>query len=353
MKNPLPAPLVPGLPPTALAPMQDITFAPFMKLVAECGAPDYLFTAFYRVHEHSRLDDSIRECIEGNESGRPIFAQLIGEDPDHLARAVGELKGLPIAGIDLNLGCPAPKVYKKNVGGGLLRDPVRIGEILARLRAEIPGLFSVKMRFGFEDDRHFEIILDLLEANSVDLVSLHARTVRQLYRGRPDYTYIKRAVERLPCPVLANGDITSADKAAEVLALTGAHGVMIGRTAVRNPWIFRQCREKFSGTNVFAPTFGDVRHYVDRLWEATGEPGLADKHHIPRMKKLLNFIGLGVDPEGAFLRNMRTAQTAAELFAVCDAFLTAKGRSSVPFATEPHANLLARPNHEGPEGCAG
>ncbi|HNX04360.1 MAG TPA: tRNA-dihydrouridine synthase family protein [Opitutales bacterium] len=350
--RPLPAQIVPGQPPTALAPMQDITFASFMRTVAHCGAPDYFWTAFYRVHETSRLDEAIRDCILENDTGRPIIAQLIGEDLDHLPRAVGEFKGLPIAGIDINFGCPAPKVYRKNVGGGLLRDPGKIDAILGRLRGATDGLLSVKMRYGFEDDRHFEEILNLIEKHGIDLVSLHARSVHQLYRGKPDYSYVARAASRLKCPVLANGDISSADKAAAVVASTGAFGVMIGRPAIRNPWIFRQCRDRFAGTPVFVPTLGDVRAYVDELWEVTGGNSLAERLHVPRMKKLLNFIGLGVDPGGGFLRAMRVTSTAAELFEVCDAHMLRNGLSSSPFATDAHPGLIARPNAEGPEpGC--
>src|SRR4051812_35597058 len=122
----LPLPLASGLPLTALAPMQDVTDLAFMRVVAHYGAPDYFFTEFFRVHAQSRLEKHILRSIDENATGRPVFAQLIGEDLQHLARSAAELLKHPVAGIDLNLGCPAPKVYKKNVGGGLLRDPAKI-----------------------------------------------------------------------------------------------------------------------------------------------------------------------------------------------------------------------------------
>src|SRR5471032_1353389 len=147
----LPAPLVPGQPLTALAPMQDVTDLAFMRVIAHYGAPDYFFTEFFRVHTTSQPERHILRSIDENTTGRPVFAQLIGEDLGHLARTATALLRHNVAGIDLNLGCPAPKVYKKNVGGGLLRDPARVGEILATLRAADPGLFTVKMRIGFED----------------------------------------------------------------------------------------------------------------------------------------------------------------------------------------------------------
>src|SRR5688572_11219983 len=141
----------PGVALTVLAPMQDVTDLAFMSVVAHYGAPDYFFTEFFRVHAQSRLEKHILRSIDENATGRPIFAQLIGEDLGHLARTTEELLRHNIAGIDLNLGCPAPKVYKKNVGGGLLREPKKVGEILATLRATVPGLFTVKMCIGFND----------------------------------------------------------------------------------------------------------------------------------------------------------------------------------------------------------
>ncbi|HEX2881530.1 MAG TPA: tRNA-dihydrouridine synthase family protein, partial [Polyangiaceae bacterium] len=147
--TPLPAGIIPGQPVTALAPMQDITDLPFMRLVAEYGAPDYFFTEYFRVHSVSKPEQHILRSIVENRTGRPVFAQLMGQDPEQLARTARELHAYPIAGIDLNMGCPAPLIYKGNVGGGLLRDPGRIDQIIGALRDAVPGLFTVKMRIGF------------------------------------------------------------------------------------------------------------------------------------------------------------------------------------------------------------
>ena len=117
MAQRLPEPLALGQPLTALAPMQDVTDLAFMRVIAAYGAPDYFFTEFFRVHAQSRPERHILRSIDENDTGRPVFAQLIGEDIPHMLRTVEALAKHPIAGIDLNLGCPAPKVYKKNVGG--------------------------------------------------------------------------------------------------------------------------------------------------------------------------------------------------------------------------------------------
>lgn len=354
MPSPLPAPIIPGQPLTALAPMQDVTDLAFMRVIAHYGAPDYFVTEFFRVHSMSRPEKHILRSIDENTTGRPVFAQLIGEDLHHLSRTVAELLKHPVAGIDLNLGCPAPKVYKKNVGGGLLREPEKVAEILSTLRAAVPGLFTVKMRIGFEDTRHFDRILDLVNENRVDLLSVHGRTVKEMYRSDVHYDWIGHAVARVKCPVLANGNVTSAVKAASVVAETRAAGVMIGRHAIRNPWIFRQCRERFAGQSVTKITLGEVREYVERLYRATTDPQVPEQAHVNKMKKYLNFVGQSVDATGAFLHDMRRAQSEAELFRICDAHLLAEPAKE--FAPEPYPGVIARPNCETPtasaDGCS-
>lgn len=353
-RHPLPPGHTPGSPLTALAPMQDVTDLAFMRVIAHYGAPDYFFTEFFRVHAQSRPEKHILRSIDENATGRPIFAQLIGEDLHHLHRTAVELQRHPIAGIDLNLGCPAPKVYKKNVGGGLLRDPARVDEILATLRAATPGLFTVKMRIGFDDTAPFDRVVDLVNAHRVDLLSVHGRTVKEMYRSEVHYDFIARAVARAQCPVLANGNILSAARAAAVLADTRAAGVMIGRHAIRNPWIFRQCREQFAGQPVKHLTLADVRDYVERLYRETQTPGLLERFHVNKMKKYLNFVGQSVDPHGAFLHDMRRTETERDLFAVCDRHLLSDPARE--FVAEPYAGVIARPNCETPaaatDGCS-
>jgi len=341
----LPGTLEPG-PVTALAPMQDVTTLPFMRAVAKRGGPDWFFTEYFRVHESSRLEPHILSSVTENDTGRPVFAQLIGESLTDLARTARELAKHPVAGVDLNLGCPAPKVYRKNVGGGLLRDPAKVDEILAVLRAECPGRFTVKMRIGFETTDFFAQLLESVNRHKVDLLSVHGRTVKEMYKAEVHYDWIAHAVKRARCPVLANGNVTSAAKAKWVLAETGAAGVMIGRSAIRNPWIFRQIRDAVAGRKIFQPTLGDVREYIDDLRISMATDGIPDKVQGSRLKKFLNFVGQSVDAEGKFLYDMRRAEGCEALMKICDQYLINEGRANQPFPEEPHPGLVARPNRE-------
>jgi tRNA-dihydrouridine synthase len=346
----LPQPSAAGTRPSVLAPMQDVTTTAFMRVIARRGAPDWFVTEYFRVHESSTPERHIVDSVVNHGTGRPVFAQLIGEDTPHMLRTVRELLRLPVAGIDLNMGCPAPKVYRKNVGGGLLRDPAKVDELVGAMRQEIPGLFTVKMRIGFDGTERFDELLAVLARHRIDLVTVHGRTVKGLYWSEVDYSAIGHAVRSLPCPVIANGDVASATKASRLLAETGAHGMMMGRHAIRNPWIFAQWRDLQLGRTPFRPTLGDVRAYVQDLADECCDLAMSSEQRAGRLKKFLNFVGLGVDADGAFLHEMRRCVTLEELLACCDRRLLGP-HAHEPYADEPYRGLVARPTREKQQGC--
>ena len=323
--------------PSALAPMQDVTGLPFMRLIASRGEPDLFFTEFFRVHVNSRLSPEILSSIIENPTSRPVFAQIIGENIDDILRTVVDLKEYPIAGVDLNMGCPAPKVYKKNVGGGLLRDPKKINRILSEMRSHIEGNLTVKMRIGFEDDRNFDEILKSIKLNEVNLLSLHVRTVKGGYNSSPDYSYIERALHFLEgsCPVFVNGSIETAQQAVCLKNELSTQGVMIGRAAIRNPWVFRQIREVGEGIIPFSPKRKDLFEYCLELFSVLSHPGIDEKRVVSRIKKFLNYIGQSIDQDGEFLTEMRRSKTKAELFTVFEKYLIQGEKSQIEVLPEP------------------
>ncbi len=330
---------------TALAPMQDITDAGFMKCIECRGAPDFYVAEYFRIHEYYCLGGRVLESVLWNPER--VCAQFIGGDVSHIARAVSELGKFPqIKMLDLNLGCPAPKVYRKNVGGGLLKSPEKISEILKAMRSEWGGILSVKMRTGFDSDAGFEKLFDTVVSCGPDFVTVHARTVKQLYRGTPNYSCIAKAVKMCDIPIIANGDIESAQKAFSVVKNTGCAGVMCGRHAVRNPWIFRQIRETFAGIKPFVPKLSDVRAYIDDICAGIFANSAEIKFPDSRLKKFLNFIGASVDSEGKFLYKMRRATGIAALLKVCDEFMLDNSNAGKPYPAEPYNDICSRPNHE-------
>ncbi len=324
-----------GGPLLALAPMQDVTDLAFWRVMARYGGADVYWTEYFRVHSASNLERWILDSITQNPTGRPVVAQMIGNDIPALTRTARELQQHPVAAIDLNLGCPAPVVYRKCAGGGLLREPQKIDAILGALREAVTIPFTVKTRIGFDSPAVFDELLALFAKHSIDLLTVHGRTVAQMYRPGVRYDLIAHAARRLSCPVLANGNVWGADQALELLAETGARGLMIGRGAIRNPWLFGQIRQRQRGEAALCPTGRDVLTYVRALWEAEITPEVREISQVQRMKKFMNFIGEGMEPADAFLHQIRRVTTRADFFRVCEEFMD----HDRPMALEP-AELL-------------
>src|SRR5258706_3020332 len=245
--------LISKAPLLALAPMQDVTDLPFWRLMTAYGGADVYFTEYFRVHATSNLDKIILRSITENPTGRLVIAQMIGNDIPSLVRIALELQQYPIAAVDLNLGCPAPVVYRKCAGGGLLREPDRVDAILGALREAVSIKFTVKTRLGFDSPAVFDELLPIFARHSLDLLTVHGRTVAEMYRTEVHYDYIARAVEAMPCPVLANGNVHSAKSADAILTQTKTRGLMIGRGAIRNPWLFEQIRGHRRGETPILP----------------------------------------------------------------------------------------------------
>jgi tRNA-dihydrouridine synthase len=321
--------LPPGRPLLILAPMQDITDLPFWRVLARYGGPDLYYTEYFRVHGDSRPERHILRAIEENEDGKPVIAQMIGQDIPALQRTAEALQKKKIAGIDLNLGCPAPIVCRKEAGGGLLRNLEKIDAILHGLRAAVRISLTVKTRIGFDSPAEFPRLLDLFRRHPIDALTVHGRTVREMYQPVVHHDAIARAVRLMPCPVFANGNVRCVESAREVVAATGARGLMIGRGAIRNPWLFEQIRAAWTGGIGPRPTLADLRGYIQELHEATQIAGLREGAQVGKMKKYLGFIAPGLGGDDAFWKELRPALTLRDLFAVCDRHLS---DASQPFA---------------------
>ncbi len=275
----------------ALAPMQDVTDLAFMRTLARIGSlPDMFVTPYFRSTATTcALGEANLRCIRENETGVPIRAQLAGSDADALRRDARALMQENVAGIDLNAGCPSPLVNRHGAGAAVLREPNldNFSRLMESLRTELPeGKFSLKCRLGWQSETEFPALLERIAAAVPDLVAVHARTRAGLYRAdalHPEA--VSEAVRALNCPVLANGDISTAAQALDWVAASGAAGVMIGRGAVRNPYIFRELR----GGAV--PTAEEMQHYYAILMEETGRilTRRTEKGHCNRMKKYLAF----------------------------------------------------------------
>jgi tRNA-dihydrouridine synthase B len=222
-----------------LAPMAGVTNAPFRLVARECGAG--LLTS-------EEID--ARALVAGNErtrwlaarlpEERPVAMQLLGADPDVLAEAARRLEADGADGVDLNMGCPVPKVVAKGHGAALMRDPLAAAVIFRTLRKAVRVPLTIKIRGGW-DDRTVNApeIARLAESEGLDGITVHPRTRAQRYTGRAPWDVIAEVVAAVRLPVVGNGDVRSAEDAAAMRAATGCAAVMIGRGALGRPWIFR------------------------------------------------------------------------------------------------------------------
>jgi tRNA-dihydrouridine synthase len=309
-------------PPTlVLAPMQDVTNLPFMRVMQRFGGPDYYVTEYFRVHADYHLNKKILRSITENETGRPIYAQLIGQDIKALVRVATELHDYPIAGIDLNLGCPARVVYNKDAGGGLLRKKDHMEAIIAAMRDAIPGKFTVKTRVGFDSHHEFDELLEIFARHSIDTLTIHGRTVKERYQSPVHTDCIKKSVARMSCPVIANGNVVDVATGQGMIRRTGASGLMIGRGAIRNPWIFDQLRASYSGNPPQQVTRVDLLGYIMDLYQEVAAYAHAfdEPKHVNRMKKYLIYIAQGLDDD--FEHRIRRVTTPEAFQSVCHDFL--------------------------------
>jgi tRNA-dihydrouridine synthase len=329
-----------GPPVLALAPMQDVTTLQFMRVIARYGGPDVYWTEYFRVHGDSKPEKWILDSITKNPTDRPVVAQLIGNDIPALVRNAKLLQKYPVAAIDLNLGCPAPIVYRKCAGGGLLREPQKIDAILGALRDAVTIPFTVKTRIGFDSPAEFDALLPLFAKHPIDLLTVHARTVVQMYRPGVRYDLIAQAAREMKCPVLLNGNVFSAAQAQRLAAETGVCGLMIGRGAIRNPWLFDQIRAQLRGEKIKLPSGRDVLTYIRELWDAEITPGVRESAQVQRMKKFMNFIGDGIGEK--FLHEIRRVTTTADFWRACESFLNhAESMALAPGPRLADAELLA------------
>ncbi len=238
-----------------LAPLAGVSNSPFRLISREAGAA-LSFTETVSAKGLVRGGAKTRRLLETSPREAPVAFQLFGSEPEILGEACRMLEAEGVVWVDLNVGCPVKKFIKNRAGSSLLRDLPHAGRIVRAMRRNFSGTLSVKMRTGWDGK---SIVAPEFARIAVDegaeLISVHGRTRAQQYTGRADRSIIRRVVEAVPeVPVLANGDIVTPADVFEMLADTRAAGVMIGRGAMGNPWIFAQTLSLARGEGARGPT---------------------------------------------------------------------------------------------------
>ncbi|MFH0857326.1 MAG: tRNA dihydrouridine synthase DusB [Candidatus Magasanikbacteria bacterium] len=232
-----------------LAPMADMTDSPYCRIVKKIGGVDVVFHEMVSSEAIVRDSKKTLKMIDFHEDERPIVQQVFGADPEIMAEAVRiVIEKTHPDGIDINMGCPVPKITGTDSGSSLMKDPVLAGEIVRAVKKVVGDIpLSVKTRLGWSDPDAYKTFLPMLEEAGVDLITLHGRTKTQGYSGEADWNRIAEAKKILTIPLIANGDVSRPELVSEMLSQTKADGVMIGRGALGNPWFFLQAK---SGKNI-------------------------------------------------------------------------------------------------------
>jgi tRNA-dihydrouridine synthase len=230
----------------------------------------------------------------------PLSVQLLGVDPGRMARAAAILERAGAEVIDVNLGCPAKEVVGRGAGAALLRDPEAVRRLLARVRVALSGTLSAKVRLGFDDTELAFEVAEAAAAAGVDFLTVHPRCRCDFYDGVADWRWTRDIQARLPIPVVGNGDCWYAADALQLMAEARCAAVMIGRPALRNPWIFSQIAALREGREPIRPDGAALvawlRRVATRYQEAFGKRRTV----VRLLKELINHLGRAVADGGTF-----------------------------------------------------
>lgn len=277
--------------PLVLAPMEDITDAAFRRLCRGLGA-SLCMTEFVGAEQIIADSELARRRASLAADDRPTAIQIYGADADLLLAAARIAEAAQPAFIDLNCGCWVPAIARRGAGAGWLRDPTAMVQMARRIVGAVASPVTVKTRIGWGPEREMPIA-DLacrLEDAGIAALTIHCRTAAMGHRGTADWSWARKARERVAIPVIVNGDVACADDVVRALDETGCAGVMIGRAAIAHPWIFREAQARLAGREVAQPTDAERLEMFRMLTEAS-VARRGERHGVAAAKRHIGVLG--------------------------------------------------------------
>jgi len=278
--------------PVALAPMAGMTDTAFRRLVKRKGGCGLVVTEMVSSEGLVRGIDRTLEYAEYTEEERPVSVQIFGGDPAVMADAARVVEAMGADIVDVNMGCPVAKIAKHNAGCSLMREPGHAASVIRAMTDAVKIPVTVKMRAGWnEREINAPTLARMVEDAGASAVAVHGRTAAQSYTGESDWTLIARVADSVTIPVFGSGDCVEADQVVSRLRDFGVAGVLVGRGALRNPWIFSQAASAASGTGIPAVPLADrgefLLEYINLLLKERVDEAAGFRHAAP-----------GTDPAG-------------------------------------------------------
>ena len=289
-------------PPLVLAPMAGITDHVYRLMLRRIGGVGLVTMEFISSEAITRGNARQLRKLVFSEEERPLSIQIYGSDPDRMAAAADIVEELSPDVCDINMGCPANKVLKGCAGAALMGDLPLARRIVRAVKARLSIPLTVKFRLGLDERRvNFLDLGAMCEDEGVAAVAMHARTARQMYTGRADYSRIADLKRRVRIPVIGNGDVAAPEDALRLLEETGCDGVMIGRATMKNPWIFRQIEDRMAGRSMREATLAERRDLMLAHFTAIEQTAHDSKEALHKLRTMTGWYTNGL-PHGRALR---------------------------------------------------
>src|SRR5262245_45741961 len=322
--------------PLGVAPMAGMTDSAFRRLVKQQGGCGLVVTEMVSAEGLLRGIDRTLEYAEYTEEERPISIQIFGGDPVKMAAAAQIVEGMGADIVDVNVGCPVPKIAKHNAGCSLMREPEHAAGVVAAMTKAVKIPVTVKMRAGWNDaERNAPTLARMVEDAGASAVAIHGRTAAQSYSGSADWDLVAQIAGQLAIPVFGSGDCVEPEQIVDRIR-AGVGGVLVGRGVLRNPWILAQAEDLASGRPARPVTLADrgqfLLEYIDLLLHERIDEARAASHDrwvINKLRALGSYYTKGLD-NGSHLRTaINTADSLARLRETIVAFFSLKiGRAS-------------------------
>ncbi|MGD9587503.1 MAG: tRNA dihydrouridine synthase DusB [Pyrinomonadaceae bacterium] len=300
-------------PPLILSPMAGVTDYTFRRLIKRRGGVGLVVSEFISVEGLTRNNPKSKRQMRFDEEERPFAVQIFGGQAPRMAMGAEMAEEVGADILDVNCGCPAPKVVKNGGGSGLLRDLPRLEEILKEIKKSITIPLTLKVRTGYADSSINVVdVAKMAEQCGVEHIQVHGRTREQGYKGRANWDLIRQVKEAVSIPVSGNGDLTTIDYALERWREAGTDGILIGRGAMQNPWIFRQIGDVLAGREPYLP---DTEEKKDVLLEFFGmcREEMPEIVALGKMKQLAGQFTKGLPGGAQFRQTLYHSHSADEI----------------------------------------